>query len=253
MQDDGLVVRDYSTFNGDTLLKETLGHQNRQSSSVMGGTADFDPLLVQSLPYNAKGECSVPNGNRTVRRPNASVFFMMRPDTQQELEQEISDLDEIESMIAPHGPELVNLYFRIMHPSFPVLHKKVFLEKHGRSYRESTPTGLGAVYLMALNWWSYSPTLSSKPKPDAKKLEETVLRMLFAVHRRPKISDLQGGLVLSQQPSISSWAMTGHLVAMAQNLGINLDCSDWQIPDWERGVRKRVAWGIYVQDKVCLQ
>jgi len=152
----------------------------------MGGTADFDPLLVQSLPYNAKGECSVPNGNRTVRRPNASVFFMMRPDTQQELEQEISDLDEIESMIAPHGPELVNLYFRIMHPSFPVLHKKVFLEKHGRSYRESTPTGLGAVYLMALNWWSYSPTLSSKPKPDAKKLEETVLRMLFAVHRRPK-------------------------------------------------------------------
>jgi hypothetical protein len=175
---------------------------------------------------------------------------MMRPDTQDEVDQEMSDLDEIESLVAPYGPELVNLYFRIMHPSFPILHKKVFLEKHGRSYRESTPTGLGAVYLMALNWWSYSATLSSKPKPDAKRLERTVLRMLFDVHRRPKISDLQGGLVLLQQHSVNSWTMTGHLVTMSQNLGINVNCSDWQVPDWERGVRKRVAWAIYMQDKV---
>lgn len=244
------MVRDYSTLPGKTLLKETLGHQNRQSSSVMGHTADFDPITVQSLPYNQKGECSVQHGRRVIRRPNQSVYFMMRPDTQDEIDLEIANLDEIEDTVAPHGPELVNLYFRIMHPSFPVLHKKVFLEKHGRSYRELTPTGLGAVYLMALNWWSYSPALSSKLKPDEKKVEKVVLRMLFDVHRRPKISDLQGGLVLLQQHSINSWAMTGHLAAMAQNLGINLDCADWTVPDWERGVRKRVAWAIYMQDKV---
>jgi hypothetical protein len=175
---------------------------------------------------------------------------MMRPDTQEEVDQELANLDAIENVIVPYGSELVNLYFRIVHPSFPILHKKVFLEKHGRSYRESTPTGLGAVYIMALNWWSYSPTLSSKPKPDAKKLEKLVLDMLFDVHQRPKISDLQGGLVLFQRSDVNSWAMTGHLVAMSQNLGINLDCSNWQIPDWERGVRKRVAWAMFMQDKV---
>jgi hypothetical protein len=175
---------------------------------------------------------------------------MMRPDTQDEMDQEIRDLDAVESMVAPYGPELVNLYFRIMHPSFPVLHKKVFLEKHGRSYRELTPTGLGAVYLMALNWWSYSPSLSSKSKPNAVELEKLVLRMLFDAHHRPKISDLQGGLVLLQQGSVNSWALIGHLVAVSQNLGINLDPSDWQVPQWERGVRKRVAWAIFVQDKV---
>jgi hypothetical protein len=218
----------------------------------MGHTSDFDPVTVRSLPFNPKGECLATHDRQTLRRPNQTVYFMMRPDTQEEMDQELRDLDAVESIVAPYGPELVNLYFRIMHPSFPVLHKKVFLEKHGRSYRESTPTGLGAVYLMALNWWSYSPTLSSKPKPDAKELERLVLRMLFDVHRRPKISDLQGGLVLLQQRSINSWAMTGHLVAMSQNLGINLDCSNWQVPDWERGVRKRVAWAIFMQDKVSV-
>ena len=243
---------DYSTLKGQSLLKETLGHQNRQSSTVMGSTSDFDQIIVRNLQYNTKGECTIPLNDRTLRRPDPSTYFIMRPDTQSETEKELENLDEIESLVAPYGPELVNLYFRIMHPSFPVLHKKVFLEKHGRSYRESTPTGLGAVYLLALNWWSYSPALSSKPKPDASKLEKIVLRMLFDVHRRSKISDLQGGLVLLQQQTVSSWTMTGHLVHMAQNLGINLDCTSWQVPDWERGVRKRVAWGIYMQDKVSV-
>lgn len=174
---------------------------------------------------------------------------MMRPDPQDEVDAELADLDAIENFVGPHGPELVNLYFRIVHPSFPVLHKKVFLEKYGRSYRELTPTGLGAVYIMALNWWSYSPALSSLPKPDAKELESLVLGMLFETHRRPKISNLQGGLVLMQSPNVSSWALAGYLVSMAQNLGINMDCSDWQVPDWERGVRKRVAWALFLQDK----
>jgi hypothetical protein len=245
------VLRDYSNLQGNTLLKETLGHQNRQSSSVLGATSDFDAAIVRSLPVNAKGECisNIPSP-QTLRRPNQSVYFTMRPDTAEEMDQELKHLDAIEALVAPHGPELVNLYFRIVHPSYPILHKKVFLEKHGRSYRESTPMGLGSVYLMALNWWSYSPALASEPKPDAKELERLVLRMLFEVHQRPKISDLQGGLVLLQQPAVNSWALTGHLVAMAQNLGINLDCSNWQVPDWERGVRKRVAWSMFMQDKV---
>lgn len=174
----------------------------------------------------------------------------MRPDNQEEIDQELENLDAIEKMVAPYGQELINLYFRIVHPNFPIVHKKVFLEKIGRSYRESTPSGLGAVYVVALNWWSYSPTLSSKPKPNAKELERMVTRMLFDVNQRPKISDLQGGLVLLQAPGANSWTMTGHLLAMAQNLGLHLDCTDWQIPDWERGVRKRVAWALFLQDKV---
>ncbi|KAM0325732.1 hypothetical protein ACHAQA_007032 [Verticillium albo-atrum] len=246
---DDAVLKDYASLKGKSLLKETLGHQNRQSSAIIGATTDFDPSLTHALSWNAKGECPSFQAHHVLRRANQNVHFVMRPDTQDEMDAELANLDTIEDFVAPHGPELVNLYFRIVHPSFPILHKKVFLEKYGRSYRELTPTGLGAVYIMALNWWSYSPALSSMSKPDAHVLESKVLKMLFEVHKRPKISDLQGGLVLMQSPNVSSWALAGHLVAMAQNLGMNVDCSDWQVPDWERGVRKRVAWALFMQDK----
>jgi len=28
-----------------------------------------------------------------------------------------------------------------------------------------------------------------------------------------------------------------------------LDASNWNIPDWEKGLRKRLGWGLYMQDK----
>lgn len=242
-------MSDYTKLPGRSLLKETLGHQNRQSSTVIGATSDFAPSLTYGLSWNAKGECLNFDPPNILRRANQSTYFVVRPDTRDETEAELANLDAIEDFVAPHGPELVNLYFRIVHPSFPILHKRVFLEKYGRSYRELTPCGLGAVYVMALNWWSYSPALATSSKPDVQKLEDMVLRMLFEAHRRPKISDLQGALVLMQRPSMASWSLIGHVVAMGQNLGINSDCTTWQVPDWERGVRKRVAWALFMQDK----
>lgn len=163
--------------------------------------------------------------------------------------QEIRRLDAIEAVVTPHGPALVDLYFRIIHPSYPILHKKVFLEKHGRTYRELTPIGLAAVYLLALGWWSYSPELSHLAKPDVKELDRLVRTMMLESLGRPKISDLQGSLILLQRPDFDSWPLTGQLVAMAQDLGLHDDCSDWILPDWESGVRRRVAWALFAQDK----
>ncbi|KAF2432936.1 hypothetical protein EJ08DRAFT_669147 [Tothia fuscella] len=210
-----------------SLLKETLGHQNRQSSSAIGATTDFDPAITKFLPFNRKGKFSLLKPRSSLRRVAQDVYF------------ELANLDAIEKIVAPHGSELVELYFRTVHPGFPILHKKVFLEKYRRTYRELTPIGLGAVYALALSWWSY----------NSKELEKLLLGMLFEIHARPKISDLQGALVLMQRPDVNSWALTGHVVSMAQNLGVNRDASDWHIPDWERGVRKRVAFALFMQDK----
>ena len=96
------------------------------------------------------------------------------------MEKEFANLDVIEAVVAPHRPELVKLCFRIVRPSFPILHKKAFLEKRSRTYRESAPIGLGAVYLMALNWWSYSYSLSALPKPNTKELERLLLKSYVA-------------------------------------------------------------------------
>lgn len=173
----------------------------------------------------------------------------MKSDSQAEVDDELANLDLVESIVQPHGRALVDLYFRIIHPSFPIMNKKVFLEKYERTYREFTPPILAAVYILALNWWSYTPELVNLPKPDIQKLEKLVPQMMSAVLNRPKLSTVQAGLLLLQRPDGDSWALTGQLVAVAQNLGLHLDCSNWKIPEWERSLRKRLAWGLFMQDK----
>jgi hypothetical protein len=68
------------------------------------------------------------------------------------------------------------------------------------------------------------------------------------VHR-PKLSTIQAGLLLLQRPEGNSWALTCQLVGLGQDMGLQLDCTNWHIPDWERGLRKRLAWAIFMQDK----
>jgi hypothetical protein len=173
----------------------------------------------------------------------------MKSESQVEVDDELANLDLVESIIQPHGRALVDLYFRIIHPSFPIMNKKVFLEKYERTYREFTPPILAAVYILALNWWSYTPELVNLPRPDIQKLEKLVPQMMSGVLNRPKLSTVQAGLLILQRPDGDSWALTGQLVAVAQNLGLHLDCSNWKIPEWERSLRKRLAWGLFMQDK----
>jgi hypothetical protein len=173
----------------------------------------------------------------------------MKSESQPEVDDELANLDIVESIVQPHGRALVDLYFRIIHPSFPIMHKKVFLEKYDRTYREFTPPVLAAVYILALTWWGYSPDLVNLPKPDVQKLEKMMPKMMADVLNRPKLSTVQAGLLLLQCPEGDSWALTGQLVAVAQNLGLHLDCSRWKIPEWERSLRKRLAWALYMQDK----
>ena len=39
------------------------------------------------------------------------------------------------------------------------------------------------------------------------------------------------------------------MVAVGQDLGLHRDCSTWKIPTWEKGLRKRLAWALFMQDK----
>jgi hypothetical protein len=198
--------------------------------------------------YDDKGESNI--GNGSFRKVSELDNFLMLPDeVTQRHHEEINDLDAIEQIVAPHGDALIRLYFRIIHPSFPILHKKVYLEKYGRTHREFSPPLLAAVYILALNWWSYSSELASLDKPNVAELENLAFKTISDVMHRPKLSTVQAGLLLLQRPQQDySWNLTAQLVATGQDLGLHLDCSSWRIPAWERGLRKRLAWALYMQD-----
>ena len=81
------------------------------------------------------------------------------------------------------------------------------------------------------------------------ELEEIAFRTLQDVSQRAKLSTVQAGLLLLQRPaSVASWQLTCQIVGISQDLGLHLDCSLWKIPQWERGLRKRLAWALFMQD-----
>jgi hypothetical protein len=241
-------IDDYANLKGPSLLKRTLGLQNHRHSKLIGHTSEYEQILLGLDAYNDKDE--VPVGPSTLRKVNATDAFILSPDEgTRNHEDEVVDLDAIEMIVAPHGQALIHLYFRIVHPSFPILHKKVFLEKYQRTHREFSPPLLAAVYILALNWWSYSSDLALLPKPDVPKLEKLAFKTANDIIHRPKLSTIQAGLLLLQRPQGDSWALTTQLVGLGQELGLHLDCSTWRVPAWERGLRKRLAWALFMQDK----
>lgn len=249
------------------ILSNTLGLDLKTHAEYIGPTDYRDPFLLDlhrpTLQLNQDG--SAPPSLATFsRRLNHRTVFLVHPDESAASEtRRIADLDAIEATVHPLGRTLVDLYFRIVHPSFPILHKDVFISKHRLSHRHFAPSLLAAVYLVALDWQLYDSALAGREVesiPDPAALEELAERTMAQDMRRPKLSTLEAGLLLLQRNRrivesgiytnpTSSRMFTAQLVAMAQDLGIHIDCSSWSIPAWEIGLRRRLAWALYMQDR----
>ncbi|KAK4195222.1 fungal-specific transcription factor domain-containing protein [Triangularia verruculosa] len=242
------LIEDMANFGGPTLLKRTLGLQADRYCQYIGPTTDFEPSLINLSSFDPQDESLLARG--TLRKVSDNETFLLLPDHNTPgYDRIFSDADEIENIVAPHGRRLINLYFRVVHPGFPIIQKNVFLEKYERSHREFSPPLLAAVYILAINWWEHEQELAGLPKPNVRELERLVRTTLADAMYRPKLSTIQAGLLLSQRPEGDQWAPTAQLVAVGQELGLHLDCMNWKIPPWERGLRKRLAWGLYLQDK----
>jgi hypothetical protein len=244
----GTGVEEYDDLEGPSLLKKTLGLQNKHHSQYVGATRGLEPDLLGQLSATGKSEVHLTHGS--LRRVSSTEAFLLLPDPHtQGYSDELDDLDAIEAIIKPHGRPLVDLYFRIVHPSYPILHKEVYLEKYSRSYREFSPPLLAAVYLLALQYWTYDDKLSQAVKPDVQELEKLARKALGDTIHRPKLSTVQAGLLLLQHTDTDSAELTAQLVSVAYGLGLNLNATNWNVPDWEKGLRKRLGWGLYMQDK----
>ncbi|KAI1827369.1 nitrogen regulatory protein [Xylaria intraflava] len=242
------LIEEMANFGGPTLLERTLGLQEHRYSQYIGPTTDFEPSLINLSPFDPQDESLLARG--TLRKVSDNDTFLMLPDsTTPSYDRQFEDVDEIERIVAPYGRKLVDLYFRVVHPGFPILQKNVFYEKYDRNCREFSPPLLAAVYLLAINWWHHSAELASCSRPDVRELERLIRPSLADAMWRPKLSTVQAGLLLSQRPEGDQWAPTAQLVAISQELGLHLDCTHWKIPAWEKGLRKRLAWALYMQDR----
>lgn len=249
-------IDEYEDYEGETILRKTLGLMNRHHSSLVGLTEPFS--FPRYSMATGSAQRNVQAGQVTIRCVYSNTIFTINEDQGTVgYDSEISRVDAIEQTVEPHGFELVTLYFRIVHPSFPILHKGAFLEKYARSHREFSPALLASVYLLASQYWSFSSVLSDTKRPDLTLLWHLALESFDYTIFRPKLSSVQAGLLLAQYESsdggvVSSGSrgkVTAHLISIAHRLGLHLDPTDWDIPLWEIGLRRRLAWAVYMQDK----
>ena len=229
-------------------LRETLSLQREHHCRHIGRTTALDSSLLGLSVFGDRNETTL--GFGIIRKVASEDYFTMHPDAAFSThEDEMQSLIAIEQTVSPYGPALIDIYFRNVHPSFPIMQKHTFLNRHRNGDRQFSPALLAGMYLLALRWWSHDPVLCQHPKPSTYRLEEFATRSLNLAMQRPKLSVLQAGLLLLQRRQSTDWGLTVQLVALAQDLGLHLDCTNWSIPLWERRLRKRLAWALYMQDK----
>ena len=108
----------------------------------MGSSAEHDSKILALRPFDqARAENNGEHGS--FRKVADSVYFQQFLDSASvEHARDIEVLDAIEEIVSPHGDSLIKLYFRIVHPSFPILHKKVNRDQRGTTKRLTIVAGL---------------------------------------------------------------------------------------------------------------
>ncbi|KAI9150605.1 transcriptional regulatory protein [Paramyrothecium foliicola] len=164
--------------------------------------------------------------------------------------------DAIESIVEPYGPLLVRLYFRHIHPAYPIVSKARFLRQYA-SAKTIMPASLrGAVYALASSFWHLDSS-QNVPCPFTQHVlvghaHDALRRELEA----PNLSKLQACLLLlhMRPPDIDSvetpsiWILAAQATACAQLIGLHRDSTQWQIPAWEKMLRKKLWWATFVAD-----
>lgn len=117
-------VENYDKLRGPSLLKRSLGLQHHRYSSLVGLSGEMDAKILDHCQFNEQDEYALQNG-MSLRKVSDNVTFVLKPYNGDSTHaSDIDQADAIEKVVAPHGPKLVDLYFRIVHPAFPILHKE---------------------------------------------------------------------------------------------------------------------------------
>ncbi|KAM5356596.1 hypothetical protein ACJ41O_003242 [Fusarium nematophilum] len=245
-------------------LDRTMGCSSTRFAELYGLGSDMEPILMRHRPYDpSTHEFSLETHaiRRVLERDDGQeyplTFHMARDEKAVEGDPTFSQVDAIEACVRPHGPSLVELFWRHIQPCYPILSKDPFTLAYNQSYRRIPAALLGAVYLSAIRWWTYDPELSIRSPPDAALLRRMLRTAIPASYHRPKLSSIQAALLLLQcQPEdplnpdhTFQWGLTCQVLAIGQCLGLHLDAANWTIPQWERNVRKRLSWALFMQDR----
>ncbi|KAK1246026.1 hypothetical protein MKX07_005095 [Trichoderma sp. CBMAI-0711] len=265
---DGLVQSSYDASPpvpvASNLPLHTLEDNFNRTAHSMGPSAEQDTYLLDAfrcLIISEKDEIDANiiqvyhGGQSADDRP---VHFLLleneNPGFTNEAKQAASD--GTERLVWPYGERLVRLYFKHVHPIYPVVTKARFLRQY-KANRMRIPASLrGAIYGLACVFWDRDPTVTEPCPFQQHQCIDHAHEALRREHENPNLFSLQAGLLLHHitPPEIDSvetpsmWTMTAQTTACAQTMGLHQDPTRWSIEPWEKRVRKKLWWAVYASD-----
>lgn len=242
----------------------SLESDKKSTAHFIGLSGEQDTDLFSSIRYNVLNETKFIDFNvRQVYAGNLAtgappIHFSILQNTFPARDQLVKQASSgaIEAHIQGHGEALIQLYFRFVHPVLPILSKSQFLAQYATD-KLSIPASLrGAIYGLACAFWSQDPRLNDHPPIAQPALFEHAHAALNRELDSPRLSTLQACLlILHEQPDISGttespriWALSCQATACAQSLGLHQDPTNWNLPLWEKRLRKRLWWTTVVHD-----
>lgn len=246
-------------------LVETLDDVKGLTAHSLGPSSDQDANLLSSFRSNILNETSYVDVNiRQVFAGSSEnnappVHFNIVHDLFPDRDNRAKEIasDNIEAHVGPHGDSLVRLYFHFVHPAFPILSKARFLKAYCQN-RLSIPASLrGVIYGLACPFWAQDEALRPLVPISQAELFEQAHAALNRELDSPKLSTLQACLlVLHETPPLTgttesprTWTFACQATSCAQSLGLHQDPSLWNIPAWEKSIRKKMWWAAFVTDK----
>lgn len=158
----------------------------------------------------------------------------------------------IEQILGDKKDEVLDLYFRKIHPRLPVVDKTSFwaLWRQDRA-RISSPL-LCQMYAVCTIFWRCSEALKGAGQPDIAFLWNTAVVALRDDLLAPCMTTVHACLLaITGRPTIGvtgNVAKAGSMITLAHSLALHRDPSPWQIPPAERRIRIKVWWAVVIHD-----
>ncbi|OHW91413.1 fungal specific transcription factor domain-containing protein [Colletotrichum incanum] len=246
-------------------LDATPGH----NAQVIGLSGESDPYLLHLYRFGEKNECAFQQLHIRSMGLDDGVptQFMLQSNSlarkaqpgglagsESDLRSEVANLvpDEV-------GKRLISLFWRYVQPYFPILSRERTIQDAHREPSELPTCLLAAIYGHALPFCVFDDRLcvDVDTLPSADRLFRLAWMAALSQFHTPSLAVVQTMLLMIQRRPTNKhvadtpfkWVMLADTVALAQCLGLNLDPTDWSIPSWEKRLRRRLAWAVYVQDQ----
>ncbi|KAK6208609.1 fungal specific transcription factor [Colletotrichum tabaci] len=255
--------------DGHVLSPSSLDARPGHNAQVIGLSGESDPYLLNLYQFDDKDECRFPQ--LRIRNmgmdDGVPVHFMVQSNSLAsnakpgDLGMSEADIRaEITGMVSDDvGKRLINLFWRYVQPYFPVVSVEFTLHEIHSEPSALPASLLAAIYGHTLPFWVFDDKLCADvyTPPSADRLFELAWMAAVSKFHTPSLATVQTMLLMIQRRPTNrhvadtpfKWVMLADTVALAQCLGLNLDPADWSIPPWEKRLRRRLAWAVYVQDR----